>query len=224
LTESVLRRFLPPEMVQRAAEGDLALDLSPEPKLVTILFSDIVGFTRMSNVLQSRRIAELLNEYLAEMTREIFANGGTVDKFVGDAVMAIYGSPEELTAKEQVRRAIASARGMLVALDKLNDHWQKLGLIGENGVPPVRFRCGIHQGNAVVGMFGGVERSDYTAIGPPVNIASRLQEAAEPNTILVSETVAQYIDSREVQKYGSLKLKGIDEDILGFIVSRDWIT
>ncbi len=224
LTESVLRRFLPAEMVQRAAEGELALDLTPEPRLVTVLFSDIVGFTRMSNILQSSRIAELLNEYLAEMTRAIFANGGTVDKFVGDAVMAIYGSPEELTAQEQVRRAVASAQAMLEALDKLNERWQSLELIGDNGVPPVRFRCGIHQGYAVVGMFGGPERSDYTAIGPSVNIAARLQEAAEPNTILVSATVAQYVDSRMVKNYGYLKLKGIDEDILGFVVSRSPIS
>lgn len=224
LTESVLRRFLPPEMVQRAAQGDLALDLTPEPKLVTVLFSDIVGFTQMSNILQARRIAELLNEYLAEMTKAIFANGGTVDKFVGDAVMAIYGSPEELTADEQVQRAVASARAMLKALDRLNERWQNLGLIGHNGASPVRFRCGIHQGNAVVGMFGSAERSDYTAIGPSVNIAARLQEAAKPNTILVSQIVANYVDSREVKKYGYLKLKGIDEEILGFVVSRDSIT
>ena len=120
LTESVLQRFLPSEMVQRAAAGELVLDFTPETRLVTVLFSDIVGFTRMSNILQSSRIAELLNEYLAEMTRAIFANGGTVDKFVGDAVMAIYGSPEELTPEEQVRRAVASAQAMLEALDRLN--------------------------------------------------------------------------------------------------------
>ncbi|WP_375341338.1 adenylate/guanylate cyclase domain-containing protein [Okeania sp. SIO2C2] len=71
--------------------------------------------------MQARRIGELLNEYLAEMTKAIFANGVTVDKFVGDAVMAIYGSPEELTADEQVQRAVASARAMLKALDKLLD-------------------------------------------------------------------------------------------------------
>ncbi|WP_375339367.1 adenylate/guanylate cyclase domain-containing protein [Okeania hirsuta] len=97
-------------------------------------------------------------------------------------------------------------------------------LIGPNGASPVRFRCGIHQGNAVVGMFSGAERSDYTAIGPSVNIAARLQEAAEPNTILVSQTVANYVDSREVKKSGYLKLKGIDQEVLGFVVSRDSIT
>ena len=224
LTESVLRRFLPPEMVRRAAAGELVVDFTPEPRLVTVLFSDIVGFTRMSNILQSSRIAELLNEYLAEMTRAIFANGGTVDKFVGDAVMAIYGSPEELTPEEQVRRAVASAQAMLEALDRLNGRWQSMRLIGDNGVPPVRFRCGIHQGNAVVGMFGSPERSDYTAIGPSVNIAARLEEAAQPNTILVSATVAQYLDSRMVKEYGFLKLKGMDEDILGFVVSRSPIS
>ena len=224
LTESVLRRFLPAEMVKRAAEGDLALDLNPKPRLVTVLFSDIVGFTQMSNILRSRRIAELLNEYLGEMTRAIFANGGTVDKFVGDAVMAIYGAPEKLAAHEQVRRAVASARAMLKALDKLNERWQNLGLIGDNEVPPVRFRCGIHQGSAVVGMFGNAERSDYTAIGPSVNIASRLQEAAEPNTILVSGTVANYIDDREISEYASLDLKGIDEAVLGFLVTQEGIS
>jgi class 3 adenylate cyclase len=211
-------------MVRRAAAGELVVDFTPEPRLVTVLFSDIVGFTRMSNILQSSRIAELLNEYLAEMTRAIFANGGTVDKFVGDAVMAIYGSPEELTPEEQVRRAVASARAMLEALDRLNGRWQSMRLIGDNGVPPVKFRCGIHQGNAVVGMFGSPERSDYTAIGPSVNIAARLEEAAEPNTILVSATVAQYLDSRMVKEYGFLKLKGMDKDILGFVVSRSPIS
>lgn len=208
-------------MVRRAAAGDLALDLSPEPRLVTVLFSDIVGFTQMSNSLRARRIAELLNEYLGGMTKAIFSNGGTVDKFVGDAVMALFGSPEELSPQEQVRRAIASARAMLKALDGLNDRWRQMGLVGDNGVPPVRFRCGIHQGYAVVGMFGGEERSDFTAIGPSVNIAARLQEAAQPNTILVSAVVADYANEAEIEKFGSLKLKGIDENVLSFTVSRE---
>ena len=84
-------------MVKAAAAGALPLDLRPEPRLITILFSDIVGFTQMANTLRSRRVAELLNEYLAAMTKAIFDSGGTVDKFVGDAVMAFFGAPEELT-------------------------------------------------------------------------------------------------------------------------------
>jgi len=220
LTESVLGRFLPPSMVKKAAAGELSLDLRPEPRLITILFSDIVGFTSLANTLRSRRVAELLNEYLAAMTKAVFNNGGVVDKFVGDAVMALYGAPEELTPNEQVRRAVASARSMLFALDELNGRWQEQGIVGVNDVPLVRFRCGIHQGTAVVGMFGSEERSDYTAIGPAVNIAARLQEAAEPNTIIVSAVVADYLDEEQIVKYKSLQLKGIDETVLTFVVNR----
>ncbi|MCC3439281.1 response regulator [Microcoleus sp. PH2017_05_CCC_O_A] len=221
LTESVLRRFLPPSMVKAAAAGDLALDLRPEPRLITILFSDIVGFTQMANTLRSRRVAELLNEYLATMTKAIFDSGGTVDKFVGDAVMALFGAPEELTPNEQVRRAIAAARLMLRALNQLNERWLEQGIVGENGVPPVRFRCGIHQGTAVVGMFGGPDRSDYTAIGPSVNIAARLQEVAEPNTVLISAAVADYVEEDRIVKYKPLQLKGIDETVLTFMLNCD---
>ncbi|MGL5081069.1 MAG: response regulator [Microcoleaceae cyanobacterium] len=221
LTESVLRRFLPPTMVERAAQGDMVLDLNPEPRLITILFSDIVGFTRMSNQLQSRRVAEVLNEYLSEMTQAVFANGGTVDKFIGDAVMAIYGAPEELSPEEQVKRAIGSARQMLRSLDKLNQSWQERGLVGCDGVEPVRFRCGIHQGMAVVGMFGAQERSDYTAIGPCVNIAARLQEAANPNSILISAEIANYLDYSEIMASDSLKFKGMDEAIPTFVVNPE---
>jgi class 3 adenylate cyclase len=107
---------------------------------------------------------------------------------------------------------------MLYSLQKLNQQWKALGIVGENGPPPVKFRCGIHQGTAVVGMFGGKERSDYTAIGPSVNIASRLQEAAEPNSILVSASVADWLDDDEITKFSPLKLKGVDETVLTFSV------
>jgi GAF domain-containing protein/class 3 adenylate cyclase len=219
LTESVLKRFLPPAMVERAARGELELDLSPEPRLITTLFSDIVGFTQMANTLRSRRVAELLNEYLAAMTQAVFDNGGTIDKFMGDGILAIFGAPEERTPQEQVRGAVATARQMLLSLQKLNQRWIELGIVGDKDTPPpVKFRCGIHQGTAVVGMFGGKERSDYTAIGPSVNIASRLQEAAEPNSILVSASVADWLDDDEITKFGSLMLKGLDETVLAFSV------
>ncbi|MFK8182848.1 MAG: response regulator [Phormidesmis sp.] len=210
LTESVLQRFLPPALVKKANEGELQLDLRPEPRLVTVLFSDIVGFTQLSNTLRSRRVAELLNEYLETMTHAIFNNGGTVDKFMGDAVLALFGAPEEMSPNEQVKRAIAAARQMYNDLDGLNARW------AEQGIGPVKFRCGIHQGTAVVGMFGSSERSDYTAIGPSVNIAARIQESATAETILVSAAVADYLDEQEIVKFDPLKLKGIDETVLTF--------
>lgn len=212
LTESVLKRFLPPSLVKRAAQGKLLLDLRPEPKMVTVLFSDIVGFTQLSNTLRSKKVAEILNEYLTEMTRVVFKNGGTVDKFMGDAILALYGAPEELTPNEQVRRAIGTARDMHSALEILNEKWMAQGL------PKLEFRCGIHQGTAVVGMFGGSERSDYTAVGPCVNIASRLQTAAQPGQILISAAVADYLEEEEITKGESLNLKGIDETVLTFWV------
>jgi class 3 adenylate cyclase len=215
LTESVLKRFLPDSLVHKAARGELALDLRPEPRMITILFSDIIGFTQLSNTLRSRRVAELLNEYLTEMTHAIFQHGGTVDKFMGDAILAIFGAPEEISPNEQVKRAIAAAREMYRTLAKLNERWQ------EQGISQVQFRCGIHQGTAVVGMFGGAERADYTAIGPSVNIAARIQEAAEPNTILVSAAVADYLDQDTITKFSPLELKGVDETVLTFSIHTD---
>ncbi|MEX0269412.1 response regulator [Leptolyngbyaceae cyanobacterium UHCC 1019] len=215
LTESVLKRFLPASMVDRAAQGELVLDLRPEPRLVTVLFSDIVGFTQLSNTLRSRRVAELLNEYLAEMTHVIFNNGGTIDKFMGDAILVLFGAPEELSPNEQVRRAIAAAREMRRSLQTLNKRWQ------EQGINQVQFRCGIHQGTAVVGMFGSSERSDYTAIGPSINIASRIQEVADPDCILVSAAVADYLEEDEIVKFSPLELKGVDETVLTFVVTPE---
>ncbi|MFB2772805.1 response regulator [Pelatocladus sp. BLCC-F211] len=216
LTESVLKRFLPAALVERAAAGDLVLDLRPEPRLITILFSDIVGFTQLANTLRSRRVAELLNEYLEVMTKAVFDNGGTVDKFMGDAILALFGAPEELTPNEQVRRAVKTARAMLRSLEKLNERWREQGIFDSTESQSVQFRCGIHQGTAVVGMFGSSERADYTAIGPSVNIAARLQQAANPGSVLVSAAVADYLQEEEIIKGSPLELKGIDETVLTF--------
>ncbi|WP_448560557.1 GAF domain-containing protein [Trichothermofontia sp.] len=212
LTESVLRRFLPASLVKKAAVGDLSLDLSPEPRLVTILFSDIVGFTRLAGRLKSRRVAALLNEYLEGMVEAIFANRGTVDKFLGDGILALFGAPEELPAAEQVRCAIATARQMQVKLMALNERWVS------QGIGSIQFRCGIHQGSVVVGMFGSAVRSDYTAIGPAVNIAARLQEAATPGSILVSARVASFLDEADLLEGHALHLKGVDQTFQAFTV------
>ncbi len=218
LTESVLKRFLPETMVNKAAAGELTLDLSPEPRLVTILFSDIVGFTPLSSKLGPRLIAELLNEYLEAMTQAVFDNRGTVDKFIGDAVLALFGSPEELPPEEQAKRAIAVAKAMGQNLQQLNADWQARGILGGDDRPDLmQVRCGIHQGNAVVGMFGGGQRSDYTAIGPAVNMAARLQEAATPMQVYISETVARHLDdSHNLVLNDDLHLKGIDETVRAY--------
>lgn len=203
LTESVLRRFLPASLVSKAAAGDLQLALQPEPRLITVLFSDIVSFTPLSDQLGPRRLAQVLNQYLNAMTEAIFASGGTVDKFMGDGVLALFGAPEDLPPDEQARRAIAAVHRMHDTLDGLNQEWQ------QQGIPEIRVRYGVHQGDAVVGMFGGEVRADYTAIGPCVNIASRLQEVAEPNGVLVSWTMAQHLpDETKLSSYAAT-LRGL---------------
>ena len=221
LTESVLKRFLPTALVRKAAAGTLTLDLQPEPRLVTVLFSDIVGFTQLSNTLRSRKVAEILNEYLETMTKVVFDNGGTVDKFMGDAILSLYGAPDDLTPNEQVRRAINTARAMQRSLVELNLRWRSQDIFETDGREGVQFRCGIHQGTAVVGMFGSAQRADYTAIGPSVNIAARLQAAAVPGTILVSAAVADYLQEAEITKGSPLELKGIDETVLTFMVTSE---
>ena len=219
LTESVLKRFLPAEIVNKAATGKLSLDLTPEPRRVTILFCDLVGFTKLSSSLEALSLAEILNEYLEAMSKAVFEHGGTVDKFIGDAVMAMFGAPEDISYPEQARRAISTAKTMYFYLDMLNQRWQsKAAKLGVK-MPILQMRCGIHQGKAVVGMFGGGQRKDYTAVGKVVNIAARLQGVATPNTILISEAIANtyshYVDLSQGENF---KLKGIDKDFRAYTI------
>ena len=219
LTESVLKRFLPEAIVNKAAMGKLSLDLTPEPRCVTILFCDLVGFTNLSSQLEALTLAEILNEYLEAMSKAVFDRGGTVDKFIGDGVMAMFGAPEELPPLEQATRAIATARTMYYYLQKLNERWQAKVF---QKVPLLKMRCGIHQGKAVVGMFGGRQRKDYTAIGKVVNIAARLQSVTSPGSILISEAVANSLDNNiNWGKGQNFQLKGIERDFRAFIIPVD---
>lgn len=221
LTESVLKRFLPAAIVNKAATGKLSLDLTPEPRRITVLFCDLVGFTNLSSRLEVELLAEILNEYLEAMTKAVFDHNGTVDKFVGDGVMAMFGAPEDVSCPEQARKAISTAKTMYFYLDMLNQRWQ--AKVNSNGlIPRLQMRCGIHQGKAVVGMFGGGQRKDYTAVGKVVNIASRLQSVALPDSIMISETTVNalnqnihYIHWGQVQ---NLQLKGIDDEFKAYAI------
>lgn len=212
LTESVLKRFLPESIVDRAAVGELALDLSPEPYLVTVLFADLVGFTTLSNYLEANSLAILLNEYLEAMAQAVFEQKGTVDKFIGDSIMALFGAPEELPPQEQAQRAIATARSMHKYLGELDRSWRAKSILANNS-PILQLRCGIHQGKAIVGMFGGKQRKDYTAIGHTVNIAARLEKAAKPSNILISAVVADWLERAEINQGQLIQLRGIVEEL-----------
>ena len=223
LTESILKRFLPEAIANKAATGKLALDLHPEPHLVTILFADLVGFTKLSSQIEADTLSELLNDYLEAMTQVVFDYSGTIDKFVGDGIMALFGAPEEISPQQQANRAIATAQAMQRNLAPINHKWQQKGILQANNISALRLRCGIHQGMAIVGMFGGKQRKDYTAIGKVVNIAARLQQIAQPNTILLSETVFDsWQHSQELAVVPrSLQLKGIEPDFLSYALAID---
>ena len=221
LTESILKRFLPEAIVNKAATGELALDLSPEPHLITVLFGDLVGFTSLSSQLEVDVLSELLNDYLEAMTQAIFDNSGTIDKFVGDGVMALFGAPEELSAEQQAEYAIATAKAMSRYLIPLNQKWQAKKVWQAKKIPDLKLRCGIHQGRAVVGMFGGKQRKDYTAIGKVVNIAARLQQTANPNSISLSETVFNCLKTTDKTKIEPklVQLKGIEPNFRSYSLS-----
>ena len=223
LTESILKRFLPEAIVNKAATGELTLDLSPEPHLITVLFCDLVSFTSLSSQLEVDVLSELLNDYLEAMTQAIFDNSGTIDKFVGDGVMALFGAPEELSAEEQAEYAIATAKAMSRYLIPLNQKWQAKKVWQVKKIPDLKLRCGIHQGRAVVGMFGGKQRKDYTAIGKVVNIAARLQQTANPNSILLSETVFNCLKTIDKTKIEPklVQLKGIEPNFRSYSLSVD---
>ncbi len=225
LTESVLKRFLPVAIVNKAATGKLSLDLTPEPRRITVLFCDLVDFTSLSSQLEAVSLAEILDEYLEALSKAIFDRGGTVDKFIGDGVMAMFGAPEALSYPEQAKRAIATAQTMYFYLQKLNERWQAKVCTSSNRVPSLKMRCGIHQGKAVVGMFGGGQRKDYTAVGKVVNIAARLQSVAAPNSILISETVANALKKKlDWGACNNFKLKGIERDFRAYTlkVKQKW--
>ena len=223
LTESILKRFLPEAIVNKAATGELTLDLTPEPHLITVLFCDLVDSTKLSSQLEVDVLSELLNDYLEAMTQAIFDNSGTIDKFVGDGVMALFGAPEELSAEQQAEYALATAKAMSRYLIPLNQKWQAKKVWQAKKIPDLKLRCGIHQGRAVVGMFGGKQRKDYTAIGKVVNIAARLQQTADPNSILLSETVFNCLKTIDKTKIEPklVQLKGIEPNFRSYSLSVD---
>ena len=142
--------------------------------------------------------------YQAGLPR-LFDHGGTIDKFIGDAVMIIFGAPADMETQEQVRRATQCAAAMQKALEAINSVW------AHEGAATMKMRIGIHNGPAVVGNFGSDQRSDYTAIGPSVNLASRIEGVCEPGQVFISREVCDYLDEAMVKEAGEFELKGVGE-------------
>jgi adenylate cyclase len=161
------RKFVPAELVRGLLASGQEAKLGGKRQLLTIYFSDLEGFTTVSEQLEPEKLVELLGEYFAAMTGQILEEGGTVDKYIGDAIMAFWGAPNP-----RDDHALAACRTALknqAKLRELQRDWQARGL------PLLKVRIGLNTGEAIVGNIGSEDRLDYTAIGDSVNLASRLE-------------------------------------------------
>ncbi|MBM3302488.1 MAG: adenylate/guanylate cyclase domain-containing protein, partial [Deltaproteobacteria bacterium] len=177
-----LERYLSPQMLQSIIEQDHEIDLSTRRKELSILFVDIRGFSKISETVEEEHLERFLNDFLEAMTRSVFDNHGTVDKFLGDGLMAFFGDPLEL--ENHALAAIGAAQQMQREMIPLNARWSKAGI--QELSKGVHIRVGINTGMVVVGNIGSRRRMEYTVIGSAVNVASRLQEVASADGILIS--------------------------------------
>lgn len=159
--------YVPPEVVHEIIRNPKTLRLGGEQRVLTVLFSDIRGFTSISETMEPEGLVKLLNEYLTEMTQVVFNHEGTLDKYIGDAIMAIYGAP--IFREDHPVRACRTALEMLEVMNGLREKWKTMGL------PPLDIGIGINTGEMIVGNMGSTKRFDYTVMGDHVNLASRLE-------------------------------------------------
>lgn len=197
------KRYVAPEIVNEILkEGTEALELGGRLSRIAVLFVDVRGFTPMSELLKPPQVVEILNQYLTLISRCILKNGGTLDKFVGDAAMAFWGAP--LPQEDFVMNAVRAAADMVEGSEALSrELLEKYGRT-------VTFGIGVHVGEAVVGNIGSPERMDYTAIGDTVNTAARLEANAPGGTVYLSRAVADALEGRiRVTSLGdTVRLKG----------------
>jgi adenylate cyclase len=198
-----LGRFLSPNVASRIlAATDHGGELgAPEVREVTILFADISGFTAMSETMSPSTVALLLNDYLSRMTDVIFKYEGTLDKYIGDAIMAIFGAPIDMP--DHAARAIRAALEMQERLAEWNSERKE-------GHPALSIRIGINSGNAVAGEIGSVKKKEYTVLGDTVNTASRLESSvAKPGSVVIGANTLKLVEGLfETRPLGSFKVKG----------------
>jgi len=175
-----LERFLSSAIVEKILANPDQIHLGGENQQATILFADIRSFTRMAEKMEPHKVVELLNEYFTEMTELIFENGGTLDKYLGDGIMALFGAP--IARPDDALRSVKTAMEMQRAMVRLNEDWQA------RGQPAMQAGIGVNTGAVTAGNIGSTRRMDYTVIGDAVNLASRLCAKAAGGQILVSDS------------------------------------
>ncbi|WP_083099813.1 adenylate/guanylate cyclase domain-containing protein [Pseudophaeobacter leonis] len=207
-----ISKYLSPQVYKSIFSGDKDASISTERKKLTVFFSDIKDFTATTERMQPEELTTLLNEYFTEMSQIAEAHGATIDKFIGDAIVAFFGDPETKGTTEDARACVRMALDMQRRLLDLGKVWNQKGL-----EHPFKARMGINTGFCNVGNFGSSERMDYTIIGAEANLAARLESIAEPGGIVLSyETYAHVRDIVEAEPSEPVSFKGIAREIIPY--------
>lgn len=213
LLKQSFQRYVSAQIVEEILQSSEPVNLKGQRKTVSILLSDIRGFTALSERLDPEDLVWLLNSYLSEMIDIIFEHEGTLDKFMGDAVLALFGAP--VGHDDDALRAVRTAVAMQEKLREMNDIWST------NGKPNIEIGIGISTGEVVVGNIGSEKRMEYTVIGQDVNYAQRIEALTKelPADILVSESTYERIkDFVLAEKYEPLTIKGKKEPIVVYSI------
>lgn len=211
----MMRRYLSGQLFQRIIGGTAEVAAgSHQRRNLTVFFSDIVGFTELTDTVEPEILSQMLNSYLDEMAKICDKWGGTIDKFIGDAVMIYFGDDDQADPVEGARNCVCMALEMQSCLSALEERWRKVGSNHR-----LRIRVGINSGFCTVGNFGSSTRVDYTIVGGNVNVASRLEHQCSPGAILISgSTYALVREIVEVRAIGSIRVKGVAHPIESFEV------
>ncbi len=207
------RKYVAPQVVDEISKNqNYQLKLGGEKRHIAVLFVDIRGFTPLSEALEPEQVVEILNEYLSLVTDAIFKNGGTLDKFIGDAAMAIFNAPFD--SEDYIYKAVCAAKDIAAGSDRITSKFM------ERFEKKVSYGIGVNCGYAVVGNIGSEFRMDYTAIGDTVNTAARLEANAKAGQILISEFVYDNLRERiEVTEIGEIPLKGKSKGVMVYEVN-----
>ncbi|RDG33765.1 MULTISPECIES: adenylate/guanylate cyclase domain-containing protein [unclassified Oceanispirochaeta] len=208
-----LSKYLSPQVYASIFRGEQDVIIDSKRKKLTIFFSDIVNFTATTDGMESEALTELLNSYLDEMSRIALKHGGTIDKFIGDAILIFFGDPDTKGEQEDALACVSMAIEMRERLKELQEKWYSYGM-----QDPFQVRTGISTGYCTVGNFGSKNRMDYTIIGTQVNTAARLESSALSGQVVIShETWSLIKDKIRCLKNGMITVKGIHKPIQTYL-------
>jgi PAS domain S-box-containing protein len=211
---SKLAKYLAPQVYDSIFTGQQDVKIVSKRKKLTVCFSDLVGFTEITDQMESEDLTQLLNHYLTEMSKIALQYGATIDKYVGDAIVMFFGDPATLGVKEDALACVQMAIAMQKRVNELAQEWSNRGI-----AMPLRCRIGIHTGYCTVGNFGSDDRMDYTMVGGTVNLASRLEHEAPPGGVLISfETYALVKDKVRCEERGNVQVKGVAQPVATYAV------